>query len=90
MRTDRLGPYLGFGWATALDRGVGVSFDLGVFHHGRPSVEMRAETTLPLDRVPGAREALEELISQEEREIEDEIAGHRLFPVVSLGLTYRF
>jgi hypothetical protein len=92
--TASLGPYLGFGWGAGgrgnSGSGLGVSIDLGVFYHGRPSAELRPETSLPIGLVPGARAALDELIDREEREIEDEIEGYRLFPVLSLGLSYRF
>jgi hypothetical protein len=90
--TDNFGPYVGLGWGRGPRGGGGLAltFDLGVFHHGRPSAELRPETSLPLDLVPGARQALDELIAREERQIEEEIDGYRFFPVVALGVSYRF
>ena len=90
--TDALGPYLGlgFGKAPAGGRGVGLTLDVGAIYQGPPQVELRAETPLPIDQVPGARQALDGLIADEERDIEDEADGYRFFPVVAVGLAYRF
>lgn len=91
-RTEQLGPFLGVGWGSSprAARGVFVTFDIGAHYQGRPESELRAETTLPIDDVPGARLLLDQLIAREEAELDAEIEDYRIFPVVALGVGYRF
>ncbi|MFC7334073.1 hypothetical protein [Rhodocista pekingensis] len=82
---DRIAPYAGLGWTVSLPL-TGLSFvaDLGVMHQGRPEVSLRG--TGPVAGDP--RFAAD--IERERRELEDEIDWTRWFPVVKLGLSYRF
>ena len=91
-RTEQLGPFLGVGWGSSprAGRGVFVTLDIGAHYHGRPESELRAETTLPIDAFPAARQLLDQLIAREEAELDAEIEDYRIFPVVALGVGYRF
>jgi hypothetical protein len=44
----------------------------------------------PILTVPGARELLEVQLEREAREIEEDIADYDLYPVVAVGVSYRF
>jgi hypothetical protein len=44
----------------------------------------------PINTTPGAREALDILLRREEQDLEDEAADYDLYPVVAIGLSYRF
>lgn len=89
---EELAPYLGFGWGDPLggDGGWSVGFDLGAMLLGSPEVTLELDSPLPIDSVPGLREAVDRLIAAEEAELEREIADYDLLPVISLSLGYRF
>ncbi len=74
-------PYigLGFGNPTAGDSGFGFSFDIGSMYQGGSIVNMTAEGLLE----PTAAEDQEKLI-------EDNLSWFKWYPVVSLGLSYKF
>lgn len=91
---DPVVPYAGLGWGNAVGPGNRVSFalDLGVMFQGRGEVTLTPDIPAdsPLNSVPGAREALQILLDREERDIEADIADYDLYPVVSIGISYRF
>ncbi len=81
----KVAPYLGFGFGNlARPRsGVRVSLDIGAFYQGKPEVTLRA--TNPLG-VPGVAAA----IAEEARDLEEKLDGYRYYPVITIGLGYRF
>ena len=88
---ENFGPYLGIGWDRTLDatKRWTMSFEIGAFYQGAPNVEMTstgscAGSTSPL--FSQCRDALED----EEDELEDELDSLKFYPVVSLGIGYRF
>lgn len=87
---DSPAPYAGLGWGSA-PRGGGwsLSLDLGVAWHGEPDVTVRYGGPLPLDAILGAP-LVEQLRAEEEAELEAELADYDLFPVVAVGVGYRF
>jgi hypothetical protein len=91
---DPVVPYAGIGWGNAVAEGkkVGFFFDLGVIFQGEADVELTPNLPAgsPINTTPGAREALEILLSREEADQEDEASDYDLYPVVAIGLTYRF
>jgi hypothetical protein len=90
---DPFAPYVGIGWGNALgaNKKVGFSFDIGAIFQGQANVELTPVIApgSPLN-TPIAREALQILIEREEREMEDDVADYEVYPVVSIGVTYRF
>lgn len=82
----RLAPYLGFGWGRYFgDRGAfAVSADLGILFQGSAAIELRAEGALAA--APGIDAALQ----REEDKAENEIDDYDLYPVISIGVSYRF
>lgn len=89
---DEVAPYAGLGW----DRGPGgrrgwhLSLDLGVAYHGEPDVRLRLDTPIPVGAIPGGQALVDRVLAEEERELEEELADYRWFPVVGLALAYRF
>ena len=90
---DPVVPYAGLGWGNAVSPGrkVGFFIDAGVMFQGKGRVNLTPNIPAgsPLND-PTARQALEILIQREERDIEDDVADYDLYPVVSIGLSYRF
>jgi len=91
---DTFVPYagLGFGNAVSTNRKIGFFLDLGVVFQGEADVTLTPiiPAGSPINTVPGAREALDILLQREELELEDEASDYDLYPVVAIGLSYRF
>jgi len=91
---DPVAPYAGIGWGSpmASARRAGVTFDLGVIFQGKARVHLNPVIPpgSPIRTTPGARDALNLLIQQEERDVEKEAASYEYYPVVSVGVWYRF
>ena len=79
-------PYLGVGWNTlgSVDEGVGFEFGLGVFYQGSPKVSLQASG--PIASVPGASQD----VQAEQQRLQDDWNNYRYYPVVDLGLVFRF
>jgi len=87
---EDFGPYLGIGWDKPLDvtRSWILTFDIGAYYQGSPDIEMTSNGSCVNSALLGAacRSALEE----EENELEDELEDFVIYPVISLGIAYRF
>jgi hypothetical protein len=90
---NKVAPYLGLGWGGPLAaRGnLSFTFDLGVFYQGSPSVTLTPVLApgSPLNN-PIARQLLDLAVAEEKRRAEKDLAGYKYYPVVGLGLAYRF
>jgi hypothetical protein len=88
-----LAPYLGLGWGAAprAGPGFGAFVDLGVAYQGRPRVTLTPEPPpgSPLAN-PAALALLAPELAREEAKVEQKIDGYRYYPVLSLGISYRF
>lgn len=79
-------PFLGLGWVWGkADKGLSWSFDLGVLFQGSPDIALTS-TGGTLSDEP----ALQDAIAAEEAELDEDIDQYDLYPVVSLGVGYRF
>jgi hypothetical protein len=86
-------PYVGLGWGNAVAPGSRVRFflDAGAMFQGRGRVTLTP--VIPADsplNSPAARQALDILLQREERTIEKDVANYTVYPVVAVGLSYRF
>lgn len=81
------GPYLGMGWGNPVAGDVGLHwrFELGAIYAGEASVEMESNGDCGL-----FQSACNNALQNEERELEDDLSDLKWFPVVQLGLSYRF
>ena len=91
---DPLVPYAGLGWGNAVapDKRLGFFVDLGVIFQGKADVTLIPiiPANSPINTTPGAREALDILLRREEQDLEDDAADYDLYPVVAIGLSYKF
>ncbi|MEL7061132.1 MAG: hypothetical protein AAGN46_14015 [Acidobacteriota bacterium] len=88
---EEIAPYLGVGFGGGrATSGWSFRADLGVMYFGQAEIELAVDTDLPIGLVPGGPELLDELIEQEERDLEEDLEDYELYPVVALGLSYRF
>jgi hypothetical protein len=90
---DPIVPYAGLGWGRApgSGSGFGVTLDLGVIFQGEGEVTLTPiiPAGSPLND-PLARQALQILLDREARELQEDIVDYDMYPVVSLGISYRF
>jgi hypothetical protein len=86
IKFKELAPYLGLGFGNAVAAGkkIGISLDLGVVFAGSPQLELNA--TGPIAGDPGFRADLDE----EEADVEDSLSSFKLYPILSLAITYKF
>jgi hypothetical protein len=79
-------PYAGIGWGNAVAKGLPltVCIDAGVMFQGIPKVSLSANGTLASDSTFKAN------LAKEEATIRDTTDNLKYYPVVSLGLAYRF
>lgn len=88
---DDLVPVLLLGWGNPFRGGRwNLSFEIGAFYQGEPEVDLRVQTNLPIDQIPGGAEILTVGLAQEERELEEELRDYTVVPVVSFTVSYRF
>ncbi|NTV01530.1 MAG: hypothetical protein HGB04_01915 [Chlorobiaceae bacterium] len=83
---DSTAPYLGIGWGNAVAKGLPLTIcvDAGVMFQGTPKVSLSANGTLASDP------AFKANLAKEEATIRDTTDSLKYYPVVSLGLAYRF
>lgn len=79
-------PYLGIGYGNAV-RGsrLSLALDLGLMFTGSPSV--RIDGTVDN---PALEDAFREDLERERADLQEEMSDARYFPVVSVGVSYRF
>lgn len=80
-----LSPYLGIGWGNAVKGDSNWTFvaDLGVIFTGTPRVDIRSSIANP-------SAALLADIAMEEQSVSDDIDFFKFYPVISIGMAYRF
>ena len=82
---DSVVPYLGIGWGNPFaGKRWTFTFDLGVVYHGSPDVRLTS------DGAGSNNPQFQEDLRREEQKFKDEIADFRFWPVVAIGLSYRF
>ncbi|HVT57216.1 MAG TPA: hypothetical protein VHR45_02355 [Thermoanaerobaculia bacterium] len=90
---NSLAPYAGLGWGSrpAAGGGFGGFLDLGVIFQGRPRVSLTAllPAGSPLAN-PALRSILDAELAREAARIESKIDRYRYYPVLALGVSYRF
>jgi hypothetical protein len=83
---NTIAPYLGLGWDFGFkkEKGFTFTFDVGVVYQGKPDVDLKVNG-------PIATNALfQQELSKEESRVEDSIDEYRYYPVVTIGITYKF
>jgi hypothetical protein len=83
----KMAPYLGIGWGNALakDKGWGFSADLGVLFQGSPRTSMTSSGC----SLPDCSQ-LQADIAAENQKLKDEVNAFNAYPVVRIGVSYKF
>ncbi len=83
---NELAPYLGLGWDTSFGKSgrFGFVFDLGAIYQGSANVKLSADGALSNDPT-----FLSEL-KKEEKNLQDELDNYKFYPVIAVGISYRF
>ncbi|MBT8329114.1 MAG: hypothetical protein KJN87_05365 [Desulfofustis sp.] len=81
-------PYVGLGWrSNSNDNGWGIGLELGVLYQGAPDVtNLRVNAPVDVNDI----DEVQQFLTEQEREIEDELSWFQWYPVASLLLTYHF
>lgn len=82
-------PYLGLGWgnAVAMNKGWGLSGDLGVLFQGTPETTLvNTGCTAPAAMCAG----LAASVAKESSKLNDEVKDFKFYPVIRLGVGYKF
>ena len=105
MEFERFAPYLGIGWTSGRGRsGLSFSADIGALFHSSPevsasgraegcdfSVSKSGEAEVDCSGVAGVVAGeLEGDLEREHRELRDDLDEFEIYPVLSLGVSYRF
>jgi hypothetical protein len=83
----KVAPYLGIGWGNALakDKGWGFSADLGALFQGS------ARTSLTARNCPtSVCDQLSADLAAEKRELDDDVNSFKVYPVIRVGISYKF
>lgn len=79
-------PYFGVGWGNAVrEAGWSLSFDLGVMFTGEPTVSLTGTVS-----DPALQDQFEQDLAREEADLQNELDDVTLYPVIALGVAYRF
>lgn len=89
VRFKKVVPYLGFGWGNAIarEKGWGMSSDFGVLFQGQ------AETTLSNSGCTASAAMCAQLaadLAAENASLNEEVKHFKLYPVIRLGVSYKF
>ena len=82
---NKIAPYVGVGLGHGTSSGLSFTLDVGVLLQGEPSVDLTS-TGGSLSNDP----AFQAELAQEEAAAEDDISDFDVYPVIALGLSYRF
>ena len=83
---DDIAPYLGLGWDTSFgkNKAFGFLFELGVVYQGSPKVELSADGPIANDPI------FQNELAKEESNLQSDLDNYKLYPVIAIGLSYRF
>lgn len=84
-------PYLGIGWGNVAGKNGNFHFvaDIGVLFQGEPDVTLHGSCTPAFQSNPNCQVLLNN-VAQEEKELEDEVSDYKVWPVLNIGVAYRF
>lgn len=91
---NSMAPYLGLGWGNVFDGGKwSFLVDLGVMFQGSPDADLRVTNQAGITDSNGNTintTVFQSDLSQETAEVESDIESLQYYPVLSVGVTYRF
>ncbi|MBN4076936.1 hypothetical protein JYT48_01545 [Mariprofundus ferrooxydans] len=86
---NKFAPYLGIGWGDSVSAGspLGFSFELGALYQGKPKTTLTTSKSLAN---PTAQALLGSNIAAEKKKLDDSLNNFKFYPVISLGINYKF
>ena len=89
MDFNGMAPYIGIGWGNAVGKNQKWAFacDLGFAFLGEPHFKLKADTNF--NNEEEYKEFINEL-EKEKDELEDDFNDYGYYPVITLGITYKF
>ena len=85
---DKTSPYVGFGWGGTITPGLNFTSDFGVMFHGNPKASLTATSTGVAPAASVASAAAE--IASDQTSLQRDVNGYKYFPVIEIGLSYKF
>lgn len=83
----KLAPYLGIGWSRKVDKGWSYSTDLGMMFQGSPNSSLTSSgCTAPA----AACNQFANELARENTALRDEAGRFKIYPVLRIGLSYKF
>lgn len=86
---NNVAPYFGIGWGKRVSKGFGMIADIGVLFQGSPKLEMTANGPITDPANPLHSQFVADL-EKERQSAEDDLSGFNMYPVLGIGLSYRF
>jgi len=80
---NKTSPYLGLGWGNRPNGSWGVTFDLGAVYQGKPKLGLEATGA-------AANAALAADLEAERQQAEEDLSSFKWWPVIQLGMYFRF
>ncbi len=83
---DDFAPYAGIGWDTSSGKkqGLGFVFEIGVVFQGTPDVDLSASGPIASDAT------FQRDLAKEEDDLQDALNEFKFYPVLAIGISYRF
>ena len=83
---DDIAPYLGLGWDTSFgkNKAFGFLFELGAIYQGSPKVDLSADGPIASDPT------FQNELAKEENNLKSDLDDFKVYPVIAIGLSYRF
>lgn len=81
-----IAPYLGLGWDTSFgkNKSFGFLFELGAIYQGLPKVDLSADGPIASDPT------FQNELATEEKNLQSDLDSFKVYPVIAIGLSYRF
>lgn len=76
---NSINPYLGIGYSNTFESGFGFVFDLGTMYMGSPDITMDAD-----------KDSMIYPSTEQDKDIEEDLADLKFYPVMSFGVSYNF
>jgi len=81
---NKSAPYLGLGWGNRPNGSWGVTFDLGAVYQGKPKLSLEATGGTATPPTLAAN------LEAERQQAEEDLSSFKWYPVIQLGLYFRF
>lgn len=92
---DSVVPYVGIGWGNAVEKNKtwGFQADLGVVFQGETNIQLSQQggcVTGNAAQQAQCRSDVDNQLAEEQRQINDDLDEFDIYPLLSIGVTYRF